>query len=149
MTDWTFRILTGSEADFAADLNAMCAANGWQPLAPKGVLASVEFQAVARFDFDVFQLPSGMHVNARAETLPGIDPATASAVMAEVSRQIAAWFGAVQSGTSYPACPTIASYINTTLGALAPLQVGGQTWQSTGKTVLISPAPSVPKRVWA
>lgn len=146
MADWQFRI--ASVPAFAADLNAFCAADSYAPLSADGqTLPGCEFQGVARFDFDVFGLPSGLHVNARAMTLPSANPTLAAEIMALLGAQISDWFNA---GTTFPVCPGLASFTNPTIGVAAPLQVGGQVWQRTpGGTVLISPAPTVPQRVWA
>lgn len=144
--DWQFRI--ASEAAFATDLNALCAANGYAPLSPDGqTVQSCEFEMVSRFDFDFLTLPSGLHVNARAMVLPHVDPAVAAQVVAGLAAQIADWFNA---GTTFPVCPGLAAFTNPTLGSAYPLQVGGQAWQKTpGGTVLISPPPAVAQRVWA
>jgi len=146
--DWQFRILTGTPADFAADLNAMIVANGFPAIMPVGwngqqsvVLPPV---GAIRLDFDTFTLPSGLHVNARLSALPGADAAAVAQDEALWSGAIAAWFG---GGGAQPAYPTLTSFTNPAPAAYP--KNGGQTWKSTGKTVLISPTPSVPKRVWA
>lgn len=151
MADWPFRI--ASVPAFGADLNALCAANVYAPLfhtdpsSGNLVVQGCEFEAVSRFDFDFFSLPSGLHVNARAMTLPNINPTLAAQVLAVLGMQIADWFNA---GTTFPVCPGLTSFTNPTIGVAAPLQVGGQVWQKTpGGTVLISPPPTVPQRVWA
>ncbi len=149
MSDWNFRILSGSPSDFASDLNAMIVANGGASLTlldANGALVSCLLPpGIIRMDFDTLTLPSGFHVNARLTPLPKANATASAAAMAFWSGAISSWFG---QGGSQPVCPTLTSYTNSTLGTSDPLQVGGQVWKSTGKTLLISPAPSVPKRVW-
>lgn len=132
-----FRVLTGLVADFISDLNAFCAANGYDLLFPDGVLASVQFQGITRFDFVAFEIgiptldgqgniistdDRGLHVNVSVEMIPGTDP-----VLFETKRQalhdnLAAWFSQTFVNTAPVAFP----------GS------GGQTWPSTGKTVWIT-----------
>lgn len=148
MADWHFRITSGLASDFAADLNALMVANGFPAAMPSNWTGtqSVVIDDITRLDFDTFTMPSGLHVNARMTTLPGADPTKAAQVASFWPAAIAAWFG--QGGTQ-PVCPTLTTLLNPTLGAAYPLQVGGQSWKSTGKTVLIDPAPAHPMRVWA
>lgn len=150
MSDWQFRILTGAESDFAADLNAMIVANGGYALTmldDSGKLVSCLLPPGAvRMDFDVFPLPSGLHVNARLTTLQNAGAIAGAEATAFWSGAISSWFG--ESGTQ-PICRTLATFLNPTLGSLIDaLQIGGQPWKSTGKTVLISPSPTVQKRNW-
>lgn len=152
--DWCFRVTSGSAADFASDLNAMAAANGWsEALLPASGWTgqqSYDIADISRMDFDVFEIiigasdDRGLHVNARLTTLPGADPTVAAQTLAFWEAAIAAWFG---GGGAAPACPSLTTYTNS-----APAEYpsnGGQVWQSTGKTALISPAPTVRKRLWA
>lgn len=142
--DCPFRVLTGSIADFASDLNAMMVANGFPGAMPAGWAGEgVVIDDITRLDFDTFQLPSGLHVNARLTILPGADPATAAQVSAFWPAAISAWFG--QGGS--PGCPTLATFTNPAPTAYP--SNGGQQWPSTGNTALISPAPTAQKRVWA
>lgn len=161
--DWCFRVTSGSAADFAADLNAMAAANGWAfPLLPASGWngqQSVAIADISRMDFDVFEIvinqynaqgqatssdDRGLHVNARLAPMPGADPTQAAETLAFWEAAITAWFG---GGGTQPACPSLTTYTNS-----APAEYpsnGGQVWQSTGKTALVSPAPTVRKRLWA
>jgi len=153
--DWQFRILSGSASDFAADLNAMIMANGYPAVMPTDPVTGAATWngqqsvvlppiGVIRLDFDTFMLPSGLHINARVSALPGSDDTAVAQDEGLWAGAIAAWFG---QGGEQPAYPTLANYTNTA-PALYPSN-GGQVWASTGKTVLISPAPAVQKRVWA
>jgi hypothetical protein len=138
--DWQFR--AASAAAFAADLNALCGAFGYQPLSSDGqTVASCTFQDLLRFDFDTMTLPSGWHVNARATVLPHVDETKASAALTLLDQQIRGFFAGLPTMTNAaPAAPADGSWT----------PVGGQTYHTTSAgTVLIDPAPLFPQRVWA
>lgn len=148
--DWLYRVLSGNPSDLASDINAVMVANN---------AASFIGDSLAnwrgpywdglgnRHDFDFFYIwypgPTalsppvsvGIHCNHR---ITGPNAPT-------VEEWLWNWFGQ-NSGTE---CPTLTSYTNATVGGLAVNQVGGQSWPSTTKSVLISAAPTLRKRMWA
>lgn len=144
MTDWPFRI--SSVANFAADLDAFCAAEGYPLLTQddgnggRTVGDGAEIEALIRFDFVIFDITTlgvdkGLHVNARASLMPNADQTAAAVALSTLAVQLAAFFASQ---------PTVTNTI--------PAQYGGgtQTWHATANgTALISPAPKVPKMVWA
>jgi hypothetical protein len=147
MTEWLFRV--ASLAAFAADLDGFTQAMGYQPLTQGGaVLPGAIFQDKLRFDFDLIDnmvtvdavldgsgnvvtppVTKGPHVNAKATVLPSADPVAASAALAALEGQLAAFFAALPLG-SYDG--------------------GAHSWHATsGRTIFIDPPPAVRRRVWA
>lgn len=130
MADWTFRIT--SEAAFCADLDGFCAQFGYPLLTVDDGSGGRALPGViipgSRFDFDVLELSSGLHVNARGSAVDGNTDA-----LALIDTRIRSFFASLPTTTNTAPDP----------------YTGTQVWHTTGNTVLIDPPPAYPKRVWA